>query len=108
MSAAGRSGPEGPSPRRLAVTVVYALRDRATQIALQLPEGATVAQALERSGLAALHPEADIARCPVGIFGKAVDRQAIIADGDRIEVYRSLVADPKERRRARAKRSGTR
>ena len=98
---------EGAPVRRVAVTVVYALRERATEIALELPEGATVAQALQRSGLAARHPEIDIAHCPVGIFGKAVDRQAVVADGDRIEVYRPLLADPKELRRARARRAST-
>ena len=91
--------------KQIVVTVVYALRERATEVELQLPEGATVAQALARSGLAALHPEADIALCPVGIFGKAVARHAIVADGDRIEVYRPLLAEPKEQRRKRATRS---
>ncbi len=90
--------------KQIVVTVVYALRERATEIELQLPEGATVAQALAGSGLAALHPETDIAHCPVGIFGKATVRHAIVADGDRIEVYRPLQVDPKELRRRRATR----
>jgi uncharacterized protein len=91
----------------VAVTVVYALRERATEIAVELPEGATVAQALERSGFAARHPEANIADCPVGIFGTAVDRHAVVSDGDRVEVYRPLLADPKELRRTRARRAST-
>jgi putative ubiquitin-RnfH superfamily antitoxin RatB of RatAB toxin-antitoxin module len=91
--------------KHVAVTVVYALRDRATEIVLRLPAGTTVAQALDRSGLAQRHPEADIAHCPVGVFGKPVDRQSIIADGDRIEAYRPLLADPKEARRERARGS---
>ena len=69
---------------------------------LRLPAGATVADALERSGLAALHPEVNLAGARVGIFGKLTDRKAILADGDRVEVYRALVADPKERRLRRA------
>ena len=80
------------------VTVVLALPDRATQIAVRLPAGATVADALERSGLATRHPDVDLARARVGIFGKLADRHAILADGDRVEVYRALVADPKQRR----------
>jgi putative ubiquitin-RnfH superfamily antitoxin RatB of RatAB toxin-antitoxin module len=84
------------------VTVVFALPEGATQIPLRLPAGATVADALERSGLAAHHPEVDLAGAPVGIFGKLTDRKAILADGDRVEVYRALVADPKERRLRRA------
>ena len=84
------------------VTVVFALPDRATQIPLRLPAGATVADALERSGLAALHPEIDLAGARIGIFGKLADREAILADGDRVEVYRALVTDPKEGRLRRA------
>ncbi len=91
-----------PASPGIQVTVVFALPDRATQIPLRLPAGATVADALERSGLAARHPEVDLAAARVGIFGKLTDRKAILADGDRVEVYRALVTDPKERRRRRA------
>ncbi|HEV2039596.1 MAG TPA: RnfH family protein [Casimicrobiaceae bacterium] len=87
-----------PAAPGIEVTVVFALPDRATQLALRLPAGATVADALERSGLAARHPELDLAGARVGIFGKLADRKAILADGDRVEVYRALVADSKERR----------
>jgi uncharacterized protein len=87
--------------RRIAVTVVYALPDAATEIEVELPGGATVADALELSGLASRHPEANIARGPVGVFGKRVDRSTMLADGDRVEVYRALLADPKEARRKR-------
>ena len=91
----------------VAVTVVYALRESATEIALQLPAGATVTEALVRSEIAARHTEIDVAHCPVGIFGKAVDRHAVVHDGDRIEIYRPLMADPKELRRRRARRAST-
>lgn len=91
----------------VAVTVVYAVRERATVIALQLPAGATVTHALVRSAIAVRHPEIDVAHCPVGIFGKTVDRHAVVNDGDRIEVYRPLLADPKELRRMRARRAST-
>jgi putative ubiquitin-RnfH superfamily antitoxin RatB of RatAB toxin-antitoxin module len=84
------------------VTVVLALPDRATEIAVRLPAGATLGDALEGSGLAERHPEADVARARVGIFGKLSDRKAVLADGDRVEVYRALIADPKERRLRRA------
>ena len=84
------------------VTVVLALPDRATEIAVRLPAGATLADALERSGLAQRHPDLDLARARVGIFGKLSNRKAMLADGDRVEVYRALIADPKERRLRRA------
>lgn len=89
---------------RITVTVVYALPDAATEIEVRLPAGATVADAVERSGLAARHPGADIPRRPVGVFGKRVDRRTPVADGDRVEVYRPLVADPKDARRKQARR----
>jgi len=88
----------------ITVSVVYALPDRATEIELRLPSGATVADALERSGVAELYPEVDTLRCPVGIFGRRVQRQRLLADGDRVEVYRPLVAEPKDARRRRAQR----
>jgi uncharacterized protein len=84
------------------VTVVLALPDRATEIAVRLPAGATLGDALEGSGLAERHPDVDLARARVGIFGKLSDRKAMLADGDRVEVYRALIADPKERRLRRA------
>ena len=87
----------------ISVTVVYALPETAIEIEVRLPPGATVNDALERSGIATQHPEVNIAQCPVGIFGKRVHGQAFIANGDRIEIYRSLVADPKQTRRQRAK-----
>ena len=88
----------------VAVTVVYALRERATEIALQLPAGATVTEALVRSAISARHPEIDIAHCPVGIFGKIVADPEVrpVHAGDRIEIYRPLLVDPKEVRRLRA------
>jgi putative ubiquitin-RnfH superfamily antitoxin RatB of RatAB toxin-antitoxin module len=84
------------------VNVVLALRDRATEIAVRLPAGATLGDALEASGLAKRHPDVDMARARVGIFGKLSDRKAVLADGDRVEVYRALIANPKERRLKRA------
>lgn len=91
-----------PAAAGIEVTVVFALPDRATEIPVRLPSGGTVADALERSGLAERHPEIDLAGARVGIFGRLTDRKAILADGDRVEVYRALVADPKQHRLRRA------
>jgi hypothetical protein len=54
--------------------------------------------------MAALHPDIDVATVPVGIFGRRVERDRILTDGDRVEIYRPLVADAKEARRRRARR----
>jgi putative ubiquitin-RnfH superfamily antitoxin RatB of RatAB toxin-antitoxin module len=88
----------------ISVTVVYALPEFATEIDIVLPAGSTVADSLDRSGIAARHPDANLGQCAVGIFGKRVERRSLVADGDRVEVYRPLLADPKEARRKRVKR----
>jgi uncharacterized protein len=82
------------------VTVVYALPDQAIEIEVRLSEGATVADAIDRSGIVARVPEAS--RAAVGIFGKRVRRDAVLAAGDRVEIYRPLIADPNTLRRRRA------
>jgi putative ubiquitin-RnfH superfamily antitoxin RatB of RatAB toxin-antitoxin module len=85
----------------ITVTIVYALPDAATEVAVHLPEGATVADALERAQLPAAPDGADLAACPVGIFGQRARRDTVLADGDRIELYRPLSVDAKQARRRR-------
>jgi putative ubiquitin-RnfH superfamily antitoxin RatB of RatAB toxin-antitoxin module len=87
--------------RELCVEVVYARSDQQTLVAMTLPEGATVDDALARSGIFALYPEIDAAHAPVGIFGKVVGRDRRLENGDRIEIYRPLVADAKAGRHTR-------
>ena len=91
--------------REITVSVVYALPERATEIEVKLSGGATVADAIARSCIAEQHPEIDFARAATGIFGREVRRDATLADGDRVEIYRPLRADAKEVRRRRAKRA---
>lgn len=83
------------------VTVVYALPDAATEIALRLPAGATVAEAIERSGIAGRPGVCLAADGPVGIFGERVRRDTVLAEGDRVELYRPLSTDSKASRRRR-------
>jgi len=91
--------------REITVSVVYALPERATEIELQLPAGTTVADAIMRSRIAEQHPEVDFARAATGIFGRKVRRDAVLAAGDRVEIYRPLLGDAKDIRRKRAKRA---
>jgi hypothetical protein len=86
------------------VTVVYALPLRADSVGLRVPAGATVEEAIGRSGLLERFPEIDLARTRVGIYGRWVRLDAVLREGDRVEVYRPLAADPKEVRRRRARR----
>ena len=86
------------------VMVVYAKADRQYTIKLEVAEGTTVFQAAEQSGLADLFPEIDLKTVPMGVFGVRVKMATttILHPGDRVELYRSLIADPKENRRTRA------
>lgn len=86
------------------VEVAYALPDRQWLLTVNVPASATLEEALERSRLVAKVPEGLPADARYGIWGKAATAGATLRDGDRIEVYRPLVADPKEARRQRAKR----
>ena len=84
------------------IQVCYALRERQALIDLTLPEGSTVEQAIAASGIREKYPEIDLATNKVGIFGKLTKMDAKLRDRDRIEIYRPLIADPKEVRRKRA------
>ncbi|MDD2987355.1 MAG: RnfH family protein [Zoogloea sp.] len=85
------------------VDVCYALRDRQEIVHLRLPEGCTVQRAIEASGLLQKHPEIDLVKSnKLGIFAKLVKPDAVLRDKDRVEIYRPLIADPKEVRRKRA------
>jgi putative ubiquitin-RnfH superfamily antitoxin RatB of RatAB toxin-antitoxin module len=89
------------------VSVVYALRLRAENVRLRLPTGATVEEAIRQSGMLERFPEIDLGRSRVGIYGRWVRLDAAVRDGDRVEIYRPLTADPKEVRRLRARRRAT-
>ena len=86
------------------VQVVYAKPDQQYLVDLDVPEGTTVYQAADLSGFAAEFPEIDLATTPMGVFGVRVKTATttILHPGDRVEFYRSLIADPKESRRTRA------
>ena len=85
------------------VEVVYALSQRQELVHVRLAEGATVRDALEASGLLQKHPEIDIAKTnKLGVFAKLVKGDTVLRDRDRVEIYRPLIADPKDVRRKRA------
>jgi putative ubiquitin-RnfH superfamily antitoxin RatB of RatAB toxin-antitoxin module len=88
----------------LRVEIVYALRDRQVLLTLEVEEGTTVRQAVERSGFLQRFPEIDLARAGLGIFGRVVSPDTPLRNGDRVEIYRPLIADPKQARRTRATR----
>lgn len=67
---------------------------------LQVPPGTTVAEVIAYSGVLSAHPE--VQDCPAGVFGQQVLRDYVVCEHDRVELYRPLLIDPKEKRKARA------
>ncbi len=86
----------------LTVEVVYALSDVQEVRTVRLAAEATVADAIDASGLLEKFPDIDLTRHAVGIYGARVRLSDRVSDGDRVEIYRPLQADPKEMRRRRA------
>lgn len=89
----------------ISVEVVYALPERQYLRRIKLPEGANVEQAIQQSGLLALRTEIDLAKNKVGIYSRTGKLSDKVHEGDRVEIYRPLLADPKELRRLRAERA---
>ncbi|OQW43107.1 MAG: RnfH family protein [Proteobacteria bacterium SG_bin4] len=90
------------------VEVAYALPQNQVLKQLNVTEGCTVGQALLSSELLNDYPEIDLARNRIGIFGKFVQLDDLLQPHDRIEIYRSLIIDPKEARRKRVKSGNNR
>lgn len=84
------------------VELIYALRDRQKRVRLSVDEGCTVKDAIERSGLLTEFPEIELGKNKVGIWNKLAKLDAVLRDKDRVEIYRPLIADPKEVRKQRA------
>ena len=84
------------------VEVVYALSDRQIVLALEVVADATIADVITRSGILDKFPEIDLGKNKVGIFGKLGKLTDTLHPGDRVEIYRPLIADPKQVRKQRA------
>lgn len=84
------------------VEVTYAKPERQDIISLKLPEGSTIQQVIEASGLLQRNPEIELAKAKVGIYGKLSRMDTVVRARDRVEIYRPLIADPKEVRKQRA------
>lgn len=84
------------------VEIAYALADEQVIYALSVPPGTTAQQAIEQSGVLGHFPDIDLGSTKVGIFGKVCPPTQVLREGDRVEIYRPLIADPKEVRKQRA------
>ena len=87
---------------RIEVEVAYARPDEQVILTVQVPPGTTIAEAIRLSGVLERFPEIDLAASKVGVFGKVGRLEQELAAGDRVEIYRALIADPKEARKQRA------
>ncbi|GAB3291641.1 RnfH family protein [Pseudidiomarina andamanensis] len=90
------------APQQIQIEVAYATPERQQIIPLRVPAGTSVEEAIERSQIKQYFPEIDLSEQKVGIWSKAVKLDHELREGDRIEIYRPLIADPKAVRRRRA------
>ena len=86
----------------ITVEVAYARPDEQLILEIELTAGSTLLQAVEQSGIIARFPEIDLHTMKVGIFGKLKKPDQVLQPGDRVEIYRPLIADPKQVRKERA------
>jgi putative ubiquitin-RnfH superfamily antitoxin RatB of RatAB toxin-antitoxin module len=84
------------------VEVAYAKPDEQVILSVKAAAGVTVRQAIEKSGILQRFPEIDLGENKVGVFGKISKLDAELTAGDRVEIYRPLIADPKAQRKKRA------
>lgn len=84
------------------VEVAHALEGRQLILPVEAQPGITAAEAIEQSGILQEFTGIDLGKSRLGIFGKVSKADAVLQDGDRVEIYRPLIADPKEARKKRA------
>lgn len=93
--------------QQITIEVAFALPDRQTLLTISIHHDATLEQAIQHSGILQLHPEIDLSQHKVGIWSKHKKLNDSLRCGDRIEIYRPLIADPKAVRKRRAQRAQT-
>ena len=89
-------------PESMTIEVVYALAGKQELFTTKLPLGASAIEAVEASGVLKKYPEIDLSKNKLGVFAKLVKPDTPLRDRDRVEIYRPLIADPKEVRKQRA------
>lgn len=90
------------------IEVAYALPEEQVLISLDVEQGTTVEQAVKLSGILEKFVDIDLTKNKLGIFGKMTKADTVLRDKDRVEIYRPLIADPKESRRKRAEKKEAR
>ncbi len=97
--------PDVPAAADIHVEVVYALPDRQYRHQVTLANGSTLEQAIRASGILDQRKEIDLTKNKIGIFSRPARLGDCVNDGDRVEIYRPLLIDPKDLRRQRAERA---
>ncbi len=87
------------------VEVAYALPDKQSIVEVSIAHGATVEKVIELSNIQTLYPDIDLEKQKIGIWSRVAKLHDVVKDGDRIEIYRPLIADPKEVRKRRAEKA---
>ncbi len=90
------------SDEKIKIELIYALPDEQNLLRFEVPKGSTIAEGIKLSGILEKYPEIDLEKGKFGIFGKLSKNDTVLREKDRIEIYRPLIADPKEVRRKRA------
>lgn len=90
------------APVAIHVQICYAREDKQFLLDQTVPPGTTIQQAIQGSGIVRLAPEIDVSVWRVGIYGKLKTLDTVLCEHDRVEIYRPLIADPKDSRRKRA------
>ena len=87
------------------VEVVFALPDSATVLRVEVPKGSTAEEAVLKSGMLDKCPQIDVKNLTLGVWNRTCKLDTELKAGDRVEIYRPLIADPKEARRRRAEKA---
>lgn len=87
---------------KINVEVIYALPKEQITFTVSVEQGATAQQAIEASGILAKYPEIELNKNKLGIYSRLIKLDTVLQDGERVEIYRPLTADPKEMRKRRA------
>lgn len=90
------------SDNKIKIEVVYALPHEQVLLKLDVPQSSTIAEAIKLSGLLDKYPEIDLEKGKFGLYGKLSKSDVVLREKDRVEIYRPLIADPKEVRKKRA------
>jgi putative ubiquitin-RnfH superfamily antitoxin RatB of RatAB toxin-antitoxin module len=88
--------------KKIVVEVAYANAEQQKIITVEVDEGSTIEKVIDCSGIGEIFPELDLSKQKVGIFSRQMQMDDIVHEGDRVEIYRPLIVDPKEARKKRA------